>query len=74
MTVVVVVVVVVSIIAWKMSVSAFRAASVNNGTAAAVFLTLALKGCSCRLIPVHPQYAHWHYNGKVDVTISGAFN
>ena len=52
-----VVVVVVSIIAWKMSVSAFRAASVNNGTAAAVFLTLALKGCSCQLIPVHPQYA-----------------
>ena len=42
-----------------MSVSAFRAASVNNGTAAAMFLTLALKGCSCWLIPVHPQYAHW---------------
>ena len=70
----VVVAVVVSIVARKMSVSTFRAASVNNGTAAAVFLTLALKGCSCRLIPVRPQYAHWYYNGKVDVTISGAFN
>ena len=44
--VVVVVIVVVPIITGKMSVSAFRAASVNNGAAAAVFLTLVFKGCS----------------------------
>ena len=43
---VVVVVVFVPIIAAKMSVSAFRAASVNNGAAATVSITLVFKGCS----------------------------
>ena len=42
----VVVIVFVPIIARKMSVSAFRAASVNDGAAAPVFLTLVFKGCS----------------------------
>ena len=46
LVVVVVVIVFVPIIAGKMSVSAFRAASVNNGAAAAVFLTVVFKGYS----------------------------
>ena len=44
--VVVVVIVVVPIITGKIAVSAFKAASVNNGAAAVVFLTLVFKRCS----------------------------
>ena len=44
--VVIVVVFVVLTIAWKMSIYAFRAASVNNCAAAAVFLISFFEGCS----------------------------